>query len=67
VSDIAPKSIVGKATFRDETMNMRVPFERTSKGMKNTDKTRDKVFGLVEIMKHTKDNTTDCLEEAVEE
>ena len=48
-------------------MNVRVPFERTAEGMKNTDKTRDKVFGIVEVMKHTKDNTADCLKEAVKE
>lgn len=33
----------------------------------NADEIRDKVFGFIEVMKHTKDNTADSLEKAVEE
>ena len=65
--DVTPNPIVGEAAFRNETMNMRIPFERTAKSMKNADKTGNKVFGLVEIMKHTKNDTADSLKEAVEE
>ena len=46
---------------------MRIPFQRATEGMKNTDETWDKVFGFIDVMKHTEDNTADSLKKAVKE
>jgi len=41
---IAPETVVTVAPFRDETMDVRVPFKISAKGMKNHDEPRSKVF-----------------------
>jgi hypothetical protein len=46
-------------------MDVRIPFKRSTKGMKNTDKTRNKVFGFVEFVEHFKKDTTNGLKEAI--
>jgi len=35
-----------KAAFRNEEMDVRIPFQRPSKRVKNTNEARDKVFGI---------------------
>lgn len=39
-----PKAIVGETTFRDQAVNMRIPFKGTAKSMKDTDKAGYKVL-----------------------
>ena len=39
-----PKAIIGEAAFRNQAVNMRIPFKGTAESMKNTDKTGYKVF-----------------------
>ena len=63
---ITPKSIVRKTAFCNKTMDMRVPFKGTTKGMKDTDKTWDKMFGFVDFVKHLHNNDTNSLKKAVE-
>lgn len=47
-------------------MDVWIPFERASKGMKNADKARDKVFGFIQGEKEFFDDIGNSLEEAVE-
>jgi len=61
ISNPAPKPIVGKATFGQEAVDMRVPFKRAAESMKDADKTRDKVFLFIKLMEHFQDDATDCL------
>lgn len=48
-------------------MDVWIPFERASKGMKNADKARDKVFGFIQGEKEFFDDIGNSLEEAVEQ
>jgi len=47
-------------------MDMRVPLQRTAKGMQYRDEARGIVFGFVLFVKHVKYNTADSLKEAVQ-
>ena len=47
-----PESPVREAALCDETVDMRVPFQGPAKGMEDADKARDKVFGLIDFIKH---------------
>lgn len=62
-----PKAIVRKAALRKEAVDMGVPFKRTAKSMEDTDKARDKVFGLIDLMEHAHDDTADSLEKTAQE
>ncbi|BDZ75936.1 hypothetical protein Lac1_01190 [Claveliimonas bilis] len=62
---MTPAKRISNPTFRNETMDMRIPFRVPDKGMKNTDKTRSKEFGFVVFMEHTRDNTVNGREKAV--
>lgn len=44
VIDFAPCKRIAGATFRDETVYMRIPLKASSKGVKNTNKTGSKTF-----------------------
>jgi len=41
--DITPESIITVTAFRDETMDMRIPFKIPAESMQDHDKTRGKV------------------------
>lgn len=62
-----PSTGITNATFRNEAVNMRVPFQVTTKGVKDTDKAGSKTLRFVSIMEHSKDNATDGREKAVKE
>lgn len=62
-----PESNVREAALCDEAVDMRVPFQGPAKGMEGADKARDKVFGLIDFIKHVGDNNADSLEKAVKE
>ena len=47
-------------------MNMRIPFQISAKGMKNTDETGSKKFCFVVFVKHAKDNIANSRKKAVE-
>ena len=46
---------------------MGIPFQGPAKGMEDTDKTGDKVFGFIELIKHLGHDIADSLEKAVQE
>ena len=47
-----PESFVREAAFCDEAVDVGVPFQGPAKGMEDADKARDKVFGLIDFIKH---------------
>ena len=63
--DDMPKAIIREAAFRNEAVDMRIPFQRPPKCVKDADKAGNKVFRSVEVMEHKQDNTADSLEKAV--
>lgn len=67
MSDITPETVVGETAFGDQAVDMWIPFQGAPEGMEDADETGNKVFSLVHLRKHTKDNTADSLEKAVEE
>ena len=62
-----PGSKVTNAPFRNQGMNVRIPFQIPSKGMEDADKTRSKMFGPVKLEEHTQDDIPDRMEQAVKE
>ena len=63
----APSTTVTNAAFGKKAVDMRVPFEVTSKGMKDTDKTGSKAFEFVIIKEHTKDDAADSGKETAKQ
>lgn len=63
---MAPAERSANAALRNETMDMRVPFQIPAKGVEDANKTRGKEFGFIVFMKHTSDNTVDSREEAMQ-
>lgn len=55
------------ATFRNEAVDMRIPFEVTTKGMEDADKAGGETFRLVFAMKHSENNAADSREKAVKQ
>lgn len=65
--DDTPKAVIREAAFRNETVDMRVPFQRSPKSVEGADNAGNKVFRFVEVMEHTQNNTADSLKKAVKE
>lgn len=65
--DVAPESVITVAAFRNETMDVWVPFQVPAKGVKDHDKTGSEIHGFVLFKKHAGDNTVYGMEEAVKE
>lgn len=63
----APETVIGKSAFGEKTVDVRVPFERASKGMKDTNKTRNKIFSFVQGEKEFLDDIRNSLKETVEQ
>lgn len=61
-----PMPIVTDAALRQETVDMRIPFEIATKGMKDQNETGSEILGFVIFMKQTDDNTLDCLKKKTE-
>lgn len=62
-----PRGNTPDSNFRDEDMNMRVPLETASEGVKNTNKTGSKTLGFIEFTEHTKNDVPDGMKETVEQ
>ena len=45
---------------------MQIPFKRTSKSVKHTNKSRNKVLRFVHLIKHAKDDASDSLKKTVQ-
>nr|WP_026671361.1 hypothetical protein [Butyrivibrio sp. AD3002] len=65
VIDFAPKAGVSYTTFRYEAVDMRIPFQGTSKCVKNQNVTRCEVLTFVDFVEHTINNTADSFEKTV--
>ena len=63
----APGGKIASASFRNQGMDMRIPFQIPTKGMEYADKARSKVFGPVKFEEHAQDNIPDRMEQAVKE
>lgn len=50
--DIFPMTIIRESAFRDKTVDMRIPFKISPEGMKDTDKTGDKISAFVHLEEH---------------
>lgn len=67
VTDAAPETVIAVAAFRNQAVDMWVPFQIPAKGVKDHDETGSEVHGLILLKKHTGNNTVHGMEEAVKE
>lgn len=67
VIDITPEAVITKPAFGEKAMNMRIPFEIPTEGMKNHDETGSVMFGMIEFEKHTGNDTVDCMEKTIQQ
>ena len=67
VIDIAPETVTAVAAFRNQAVDMWVPFQIPAKGVKDHDETGSKAHGFILLKKHTGDNAVYSMEEAVRE
>lgn len=51
-----PNSEVTGNAFGNQSMDMRIPFQVTTEGVKDTDKSGSKAFGFICIVEHAKNN-----------
>lgn len=66
MGNLAPDNVITTAAFRNETVNMGIPFEVTPKSVENTNETGDEVFRFIDFVKHTKENTSDSRKETIQ-
>ena len=62
---MTPAERISNPAFRNETMDMRVPFQVPAKSVEDANKTRSKEFGFIIFMEHTRDNTVNGREKAI--
>jgi hypothetical protein len=62
-----PTTGVTDSAFRNEAMNMRIPFEIPPEGVKDTDETGSEAFRFIILIKAVKDNTADSRKKTVKE
>lgn len=67
VPDMTPGAVITETAFGEETVDMGIPFEVPAKSVEDHDISRGEIFGLVELEKHTGDDTGDRMEETVQE
>lgn len=67
IIDTAPEAMITVSTFRNEAVDVGIPFQISAKGMKDHDKTWSKIHGLILFEKHAGNNTVDSVEETVEQ
>ena len=67
VIDITPETVVTVAAFRNQAVDMRIPFQIPAKGMKNHDKTGSEIHGHINFKKHSRNNAVYGMKEAVKE
>ena len=63
----SPEAVIRETAFGKETVDVRIPFERSAEGMEHADKPGHKVFGFVHFMEEPEDDTADSLKKAVKE
>lgn len=67
VIDAAPETVIAVAAFRNQAVDMWVPFQIPAKGVKGHDETGGKIHGLILPKKHMGDNTVYSMKEVVKE
>ncbi len=67
VPDMTPGAVITETAFGEEAVDMGIPFEIPAKSVEDHDISRGEIFGLVELEKHTGDDTGDRMEETVQE
>ena len=65
MGSIPPEIVITVAAFRDKAVDMGIPFQIPAKGVKNHNKSRSKILGFIEFVKHTADHTGNRVEKAV--
>lgn len=67
VFNAAPEAVVGISAFSKKAVDMRVPFKRTAKGMKDANKARNEIFRFVQGEKEFFNNIRNRLKKAVKQ
>ena len=67
VPDMTPGAVITVTAFGEEAVDMGIPFEVPAKSVEDHDISRGEIFGLVELEKHTGDDTGNRMEETVQE
>lgn len=67
VPDMTPGAVITVTAFGEEAVDMGIPFEVPAKSVEDHDISRGEIFGLVELEKHTGDDTGDRMEETAQE
>ena len=67
VGQLTPEAVIRITTFRDQAMDMWIPFQRTAKGMQDTDESGNEISGSVHLVKHAEHNGADSVEQAVQQ
>lgn len=67
VPDMTPGAVITETAFGEEAVDMGIPFEIPAKSVEDHDISGSEIFGLIELEKHTGDDTGDRMEETVQE
>ena len=67
VPDMTPGAVITVTAFGEEAVDMGIPFEIPAKSVEDHDISGSEIFGLIELEKHTGDDTGNRMEETVEE
>lgn len=60
-------AVIAVATFKNQAVNVRIPFEIPAKSMKNHDITEREVFGFVHFKEHVENNTGNRMEKTMKQ
>ena len=64
---MTPETVIAVTTFREKTVDMRIPFEVPAKRMQDQDIAGSEIFGMVQLEKHAGYDTGDGKKETVQE
>ena len=67
VPDMTPGAVITVTAFGEEAVDMGIPFEIPAKSVEDHDISGSEIFGLIELEKHTGDDTGNRMEETVQE
>lgn len=62
-----PETGITNTAFRNETVDVRIPFKVPTKGMQDTNEAGSETFRFVFALEHSEDNTADSREKTVKE
>ncbi len=62
-----PEAVIREPTLSKETMDVRIPFQRSAEGMQDTDETGDKVSAFIHFMEHSENDAAHSLKKAVKQ